>query len=347
LSDPLFVQLAFRDENDPEWLAYQSQYPDDAEHIMKARFLLLSSERFPKQKLGADRKDVIWNLIQNDIDVPSAGGNRYAGVYKLWPAWAAAAILLMAGLLFLNNDRSMGDNSVEALSEQILTEKVNNKQVVYPMILPDGSTVLLAPESSIRYSVQGFESHRSREVFLSGEAFFEVVPDPEVPFYVFTEGLTTRVLGTSFNVRAIPGEKQVEVAVKTGRVAVLATPGEASPLAAAPAEEEILHPDDKIIMDLESRTLSFGKVKKSEQPPQREEVIDDVAVTEVFAELEQLYGIKVRFQEERLKDCRITAVFTGETFYEKIRLICKGIGARYSVTEGAVHIESEGCDASS
>src|SRR5690625_6727137 len=60
----------------------------------------------------------------------------------------------------------------------------------------------------------------TREVILEGEAFFDVVPDPDKPFIVHSENLRTKVLGTSFNIRAFEDEQDIKITVATGKVAV-------------------------------------------------------------------------------------------------------------------------------
>ncbi len=57
-----------------------------------------------------------------------------------------------------------------------------------------------------------------REVKLSGEAFFDVVPNPQQPFYIYTDKMVVKVLGTSFRVKALGAEESV--AVSTGKVSV-------------------------------------------------------------------------------------------------------------------------------
>src|SRR5690606_1488289 len=84
--------------------------------------------------------------------------------------------------------------------------------------LSDGSQVWLNESSTIRYP-EHFEKDK-REVLLSGEACFDVGPDKKRPFVVKTSKVTTRVLGTSFNVNAYQKEPQTKVTVETGRVAV-------------------------------------------------------------------------------------------------------------------------------
>jgi ferric-dicitrate binding protein FerR (iron transport regulator) len=82
--------------------------------------------------------------------------------------------------------------------------------------LPDGSTVIMNANSSLSYSKRF--SRKTRDVRLSGEAFFEVAHDKTRPFYVHTDGADIRVVGTSFNVNTSHNDHRVEVYVLTGIV---------------------------------------------------------------------------------------------------------------------------------
>ncbi|TRX61817.1 DUF4974 domain-containing protein [Fulvivirga sp. M361] len=86
------------------------------------------------------------------------------------------------------------------------------------MTLPDGSRVRLNAGSEIRFPEKF--SKESRNVFLKGEAFFEVTKNPSKPFIVTSGQFTTSVLGTSFNVKYYPEEDQMQVTVASGKVNV-------------------------------------------------------------------------------------------------------------------------------
>ncbi len=85
------------------------------------------------------------------------------------------------------------------------------------MVLPDGSTVRPVGDSRVTVAENFTEKRR---VTLSGEAFFSVVPNAESPFTVETEKLTLTVLGTEFNLKALPGESEAEVSLVTGSVRI-------------------------------------------------------------------------------------------------------------------------------
>ncbi len=86
------------------------------------------------------------------------------------------------------------------------------------MSLSDGSVVWLNAGSSLSYN-KDF-SDKFREVYLKGEAYFEVTPDSLKPFVVKSESLNVKVLGTTFNVRTYEDENLVNVVLRTGRVDV-------------------------------------------------------------------------------------------------------------------------------
>ena len=125
----------------------------------------------------------------------------------------AAVVLLMIGLgsvLLLVNDRDfLNRNTVVAT-----TGNQKNLQVT----LPDGSNVILNRNTTIKYS-RNFNKH-SRNIALTGEAFFEITPDPENPFTINAGNARIKVIGTSFNVKTDNDSSDVEVFVKTGKVMV-------------------------------------------------------------------------------------------------------------------------------
>jgi transmembrane sensor len=87
-----------------------------------------------------------------------------------------------------------------------------------PVVLPDGTRVVLAPESRIRYP-DAFRG-AGRNVRLEGQAYFDVQSDPDRPFRIRGGDARVTVIGTAFVVRAYPGEDEVEVVVERGAVAL-------------------------------------------------------------------------------------------------------------------------------
>lgn len=350
LSDPVFIRLVKRG-GDRQWKEYEQANWERREVMAAARLILLASERFPGQVLEDEKKQVLWNRIEKDIDGREGSESGEDGRPRSWQVfvsrywWVAATLVLVAGSVMktyrfgaAEGEERLGTVALQSRSEEI----VNDRKSVFPLDLPDGSTVLLAPDSKVRYDLHDFGTNGKREIYLSGEAFFEVVPNKESPFYVYAGEFTTKVLGTSFNVRAFPDDPQAEVVVRTGRVTVFAA-GISGREGAKP-EGEIVNPDERIVLDRNKMQLSLEKLEKPEIPDEQLlHFFDDKPVSDIFSMLEKAYGIEIRYPADLLSGCRITASFVNETLYEKIRLICKGLGATYKVVDGEIVIDSEGC----
>ena len=105
-------------------------------------------------------------------------------------------------------------------------------------ILPDGSTVWLNAGSKLTYN-KNFNT-ATREVELSGEAYFDVKKDEHHPFIIHTSAMHIKVLGTAFNVKSYPGDKSSETSLIRGSIEVT--------MNNRPQEKIILHPSEKLVV---------------------------------------------------------------------------------------------------
>ena len=129
----------------------------------------------------------------------------------------AASVIVILSLTFLFYE-SEQDISKPSPQKEYVAKKNNNKQKS-KIVLPDGSEVWLNGSSSLRFPAE-FKNNR-RDVYLVGEAFFKVAHDKKRPFTVHApSGLYTRVLGTSFNIKAYKCQNDIQVTVLTGKVAI-------------------------------------------------------------------------------------------------------------------------------
>lgn len=221
----------------------------------------------------------------------------------------------------------------------------NDGAVPLQIRLADGSTVVLKPASEIR--VADNFGKATREVNLKGEAFFRVAHDTKRPFLVYSNGVVTRVLGTCFNVKAYENDREVTVAVKSGKVSVYASKGSTSPHLTQ-AEEVVLTPNQQVIYH------RFREVVSKQLVPEPEIILpdsdlfrmqfDNTEVVEIFKVLEENYGVEIRYEAADLKHCRLTTSMSDEGLYERIEIICKAIGASYAISDdAAITISSKGC----
>lgn len=175
-----------------------------------------------------DLEETIFQSIRARID--QAPAHRIQPVVRTirpgrFAAIAASLIIIVTGSWLLYRHYTA--------SSPVFTTITTQPGKVRKVILNDGSQVWLNALSTLRFAT-AFGSSGSRELFLEGEAYFEVAKDEQHPFVVHTRDLSTRVLGTRFNVNAYPGSHPIEVTLLEGKV-----------MLAAAADTLYLAPDQK------------------------------------------------------------------------------------------------------
>ncbi|MBX2951570.1 MAG: DUF4974 domain-containing protein [Leadbetterella sp.] len=258
---------------------------------------------------------------------------------------AAATLLIMLGILWTK--KRVNAEQVSGLAERLTSavestiEKVNNTRFPYTVVLPDNSSVILQPEGKISYSPEDFRTGK-RVVYFEGTGFFEVSKNPDAPFIVNTNDFSTRVLGTSFTLRTARNSQENEIVVKTGKVAVFkADKGNGI----APGEPVLLSANQKLQFSKGSNLVPVMISKKDLDQPAEALTFefDERPVSEVFQILSSAYHVEIDFEMEEMKNCKLTAFLSDEPLYEKIRLICFALDARYEINNKVIIITSNGC----
>ncbi len=151
------------------------------------------------------------------------------------------------------------------------------------IILPDGSVVHLNSESQISYP-ENFKENRT--LTLSGEAFFEVVKDPFHPFEVISGAISTTALGTSFNIKAYPESKDIQVSLVTGKVQVKESDSQ---------KEVVMSPGHAVKYNVLGAGMLVEPVKISNVLHWKEGILsfDKTPFSEVITSLERWYGVQV------------------------------------------------------
>jgi transmembrane sensor len=348
-------------DNDPVssafWQEWLVQNPDKGELVDKAASLLISlhntygqqfSERVPISELEIQEEiSRLHDSISNPV-VPVKWFQFAPIRYGM-----AASVLLVLGLfgwyLLHQTIRKTGVTYTELVAQvsEPLSEVSNTTNAPKLVSLPDKSTIILYPKSRVSYANQ-FAGNK-REVYLSGKGFFEVVKNPSKPFYVYANGLVTKVLGTSFTVQAFEGATQMKVVVKTGRVAVYAQNqvGPNTKKETYKLEGIVLTPNQQIVFSPDKTQLTKSLVEKPvllEQATQKQTIaFKRTPIADVFAAIEQSYGIKIIFDNDVMHACYLTASFADEPLFEKLDLICHTINASYKQVDGTIIISSSGC----
>lgn len=247
-----------------------------------------------------------------------------------WVAAASVVIAAAASVWFFTKNNTTPSTQL-AQYENVQPAVFQDKQYVK---LPDGSTVILSKGSELRHSEKFGQG--TRDVTLIGEAYFDIAHDPTRPFHVITDKVTTTVLGTAFNVSAWPGQENVTVTVTRGKVQV--------------ADEfkvfGVIKPNEQISVSTATNEFTqTTNVKEADAIRNKYLMFEHVSMETAAAIIEERYNTKLIFENEAIKNCRVTARFLDGEDLNQIMVVVSGvIEASYTIQpDGSVRLKGNGC----
>jgi len=247
---------------------------------------------------------------------------------------AAAALMICITILAwkLGNNRLSNSNQ----QPKIVAAQKTKRQRLQTISLPDGTRVTLNEDSKLDYPATFNQS--TRDVYLTGEAFFDVKHDARKPFLVHTGKFVTRVLGTAFNIKAYPGDAAMAVTVTRGRVQVQSD--------SIKKTLGILSAGDQLVIDKISINTSYTKanVEKVLEWKANDMKFDNATVDEAIIALGNRFDVMVHFQNEQLRHCRFTADFSNDNLKQSLDIICTLINAEWKQSKDAILIDGKGCE---
>lgn len=281
-----------------------------------------------------NHKELIHRIRQN-IDKKIKPIHLYTAPRWIWYASGMAAMLLIfMGLSFYFNPKF--DNNLSRIKSDIplsdWAKYENSSAKILKIDLPDGSIVWLQPKTQLSYN----QSDRVfRQVNLKGEAFFDVKRDEGRPFLIYAGKMTTKVLGTSFNVKAYPEMEKFEVSVVTGKVSVTNE-----------AEKEVfVTPKQQVILEIKSDVLTINELPKNKTFywELASLTFDNSLMQDVVNNIEHNFNVKIKLKST-LKNCRLSGNFDQEHLSTILEIICKSIDAEYVMDGQEIYLKGEGCD---
>ena len=268
----------------------------------------------------------------------------------------AAAVLLTIGAVAWLYSSSIIHNNREAIALRWL-QKTTHPTKKDQLTLSDGTVVTLNSATTIKYPDHFGDS--TREIYLEGEAYFDVSKDPLHPFIIHTDKMNIRVLGTSFNVKSYQSEPLGEASLINGSIEVT--------LNDRPSDRIILKPKEKLIV------LNNGTMKKTANPDpstsdtathkttrysltnltyfhntaatvvetswvENKLVFSEKDFIDLSGQLERWYGVHIQFANDRVKHYNFTGFFEKETLPEALDALKMIEQFNYKITDSTVYI---------
>ena len=247
----------------------------------------------------------------------------------------------------LRLDKSVTKQTNNAFVNEVVTKRGSKSSIK----LPDGTIVRLNTDSRLTYL--NFTAGKNREVTLIGEAYFDVAHDSSRPFIIHTGKINIKVLGTSFNVRNYPQDKELETSLIKGKIEVS--------LDSRPEDIITLKPTEKLIIAKEQDELSAAtKVTNSIDNKvvltsitylRHDSLVAETSwlndklvfvnqpLDKIAIELERKYAITVSFKDEKVKKYRYTGVFENVSLEKVFQLIKYSKNINYKIDDKNIVIE--------
>lgn len=287
------------------------------------RWLLENSERIPEA--DAMLKEILGNVQPSpeDTDLASSAYEDFRAEVKrrqrisavagrFQRAAALIAVPLAAGLVFsMLSDRQSGWEEIYTMTGETRT-----------VVLPDSSVMKLAPHSKIVYPEKF--GRKERHIFLTGEAYADIMPDSRCPFRISAGDMEVRVLGTQFSISAYLENTECEVALVEGSVE-LQVAGRETPMRLNPGELAVY---DRRTGVLSGRTFIPEYFKEVEMQDGCQFL--NMRFVDIASYLERRFGVKIFIADESIGNERFYASFiNGEGVDEILEIL--NMEGRFSI----------------
>ena len=312
IADDSFLNWVLSDDKQSAlfWRKFLAQNPDKKEEVDKAIKIIKSLEFQDEVVLNPFQKEKLLERINSRIDSLKNGNGqpkrkKQKNVFRYTGIAASFAIIAFLSYFFFNNFQR---------TTTISTDFAEKRE----LMLPDGSSVILNANSEISYA-KDWDEEKIREVWLKGEAFFEVVKTRgknNVPktFLVHSGNLNIEVLGTAFNVGERRGETKVTLISGSVKLENKLDKS-AAPLVLEPGEHAEISTSDKVLKKSKVNTRKYASW------------VDDLMIFEatelgdIRYVLEDNFGLEVVFEDPQLMQRKFTGVIKTGNIEEFLRTL--------------------------
>ncbi|GAB3014324.1 FecR family protein [Niabella terrae] len=313
--------------------------------VSKLMDMQLRQRNSPEDEL---KKEQDWIQVQRLMDQIPPGylplhTRKRSRARKFW--WAAAVALAVASTVIMYRI-VMPEKPLLQESGVIATKKGSKSSI----LLPDGSRVWINSDSRLSYK-KGF-GKQHRELVLTGEAYFDVVKDPERPFIIHASQVDIKVLGTAFNVRSYPKEKDIVTTLVRGHLEVQVHKGRDSGIYHLNADEKLIikkrtTPADARPAGDQQEEVVWQRIKNKTDsiPPeaqwtQNRLVFIDTPLGEIAEILSRWYDMRVAVGgDDQFKNRRFTGFYDDQTVEKVLESLKRAGNINYQIKNSEIIIK--------
>lgn len=253
------------------------------------------------------------------------------------PIAATVLPILAATAIFVATWNRKEANPPPAADELVVkSASLGQKSTIF---LPDGTKVRLNSGSEITFLSQF--TGKERLVELNGEAFFEVASDPSRPFIVASKEIETIAIGTSFNVKAYPEDKEVMVSLASGKVKIKQKHNFEDQ-----SFELVLDPGHQAIYNTAKNTIRKTEFNAKRTLSWKDNILyfEDAEWEEIVNQLERWYGVKIAVENEIYEDKLYSGEFNDASLKNVLESLSFTKNFSYRIHGNEVIIKDKGGD---
>ncbi|HKZ37912.1 MAG TPA: FecR domain-containing protein [Chryseolinea sp.] len=328
-------------EKDKYWATFLEQFPWQRSNVEEARqFLsLMKSEGHAPDPMihtmqvrindAIDKLEHAKRISESNTPLVTMTPpkERFAIAYRI----AASVILIASVIGYYTYQKNEGTG----FKKSVYTHEGNKMNIV----LPDETKVWLNADSRLTYA-SDFMAGEDRQVYLEGEAFFDVTPDASRPFIVSTSGIAVKVLGTAFNVKSYPNDQKIQTTVVRGKVSVESTGKKNGQLV-------MLSPNQRAVFTKESEKIVREEKVDSEEDTLWKDgwiIFDDKPFGYIIETLERWYNVKIIMEDSYSLTCTFSAKFKDKSLEEVLDIFKNTESINYTIDGSKVSITGRLCE---
>ena len=260
--------------------AWMADSEENAKYIEQLKSLWANAESF--SLLDSIDLDQNWQGVQSKVNQQKAGNSKI-----FWRIAAAVVFIVSASFL--------AKSLLYSPSEQLSI----TAQEQSDFTLPDGSVVTLKKGATLKYPEE-FEDER--RVTFEGEAFFDVVSNPQKPFIINADDTETVVLGTSFNLKTATSHTGFELVLVEGKVSF-----------STPNEKVVLTPGQRVALGPNGLLEKTENTNRNFQAWQTGTLVfENDKMSDVFQDIGNAYNVRFEMENVAFASCTLTARYDQE-----------------------------------
>lgn len=284
-------------------IAWIKEKPENYEYFLSLQETAILTKSYD-ENFNPD-KEAAWKKVLSEIERNESAKFKKANKGRIY--YRAAAVIFIAFSLY------MVYNLFTGFGKKDYVELANLDQNLQKIDLPDGTKVWLSKSGKIKYPVNF--SGQSRDVSLTGEAFFEVAKDPAKPFIVTGNRTIVKVLGTSFVYRTYDEEDEDKLIVNTGKVSFTEKENNNNSIPVDAGFSADFHKSTRVIDKAERNNKSYFAQRTGRL------IFENERFENIISSVAKYYDRGYYFNDNKLRDIRITIAFNNQPIEEAIKLL--------------------------